>query len=112
MQLDRVVGGQHADGSADGREFARGDLAPRRRIRVVQVQPRPEHTVLELAFQDLESELQEAAVAALVGFISDAVMTATYLPAGIGSKSRHGSTWFASNPVQISHVSRFLGVDR
>ena len=30
--------------------------------------------------------------------LSEPVMTATYLPAGIGSKSPAGSTWLASNP--------------
>src|SRR5262249_32597141 len=43
-------------------------------------------------------------VPALLGFISLSVITAKYLPAGMGSKSVDGSTWLASNPCKSAIV--------
>ena len=44
----------------------------------------------------------------LVGFISESVMTARYLPAGIGSKSVAGSTLFALKPFRLAMITSLL----
>jgi hypothetical protein len=41
-------------------------------------------------------------VPAFVGFCSDSVITARYLPPGIGSNLAAGSTWFASKPLRLA----------
>ena len=74
MQFHRITRLKHIHRAADGGEIRPGD-PDRVRVRIFQIQPRPDFSVLVFALDDLE----------LVGFISDSVMTAWYFPAGIGS---------------------------
>ena len=63
-----------------------------------------QESALVLAFEDLEGQLQvDCRCPPWSASSPISVITARYLPAGIGSKSLVGSTWLASKPCEISH---------